>query len=610
MFGHRVPRNHDEALELDKANGNTKWQDSEILERDQLLEYHTFNDLGHRSRARAPAGYKRITLHFVYAVKHDGRYKSRIVAGGHLTDAPVESVYSGVVSLRGIRFVLFLGELNNLKLYQTDVGNAYLESYTKEKVYVIAGPEFKDLEGHVLIIVKSLYGLKSSGLRWYERLADVLREMGFVPCPAEPEIWMRAHRKDGSIIWPSKNKHAPSSTTTAYPVPAEDGSYYEYLATYVDDLTLASKAPEKVIDELESKYKFKLKGTGPLKFLLGCDYSRDEHGVLCAAPQKYIQKMEDSYLRFFGERPNRRVTSPLDSNDHPELDDSEFLEENETKIYQSMIGSAQWIVSIGRFDVAVHIMTLSSFRAQPRRGHLDRIKRIYAYLIKMKTAAIRFRTDMPDISDFIFADLDWSNSPYAGVTEELPSNLPAARGKPVLMTTFVDANLGHDIISGKSVTGVLHFFNKTPIDWFTKKQNTVETATFGSENSAARTAIEQIKANKLTLLMLGVPLQGIPILLGDNKSVVDSGTIPHQQLNKRHLMLSYHFVRENVAAKVIRFAHINGEHNPADILSKHWAYQAVWKLLRPILFWRGDTMDILRTENNSSNGFGENTVES
>jgi hypothetical protein len=204
-----------------------------------------------------------------------------------------------------------------------------------------------------------------------------------------------------------------------------------------------------VIDELENKYKFKLKGTGPLKFLLGCDYSRDENGVLCAAPQKYIQKMEDSYLRFFWERPNRRVTSPLDSNDHPELDDSEFLEENEIKIYQSMIGSAQWIVSIGRFDVAVHIMTLSSFRAQPRRGHLDRIKRIYAYLIKMKTAAIRFRTDMPDISDFIFADLDWSNSPYAGVTEELPSNLPVARGKPVLMTTFVDANLGHDIISRK-----------------------------------------------------------------------------------------------------------------------------------------------------------------
>ena len=164
------------------------------------------------------------------------------------------------------------------------------------------------------------------------------------------------------------------------------------------------------------------------------------------------------------------------------------------------------------------------------------------------------------------------------------------------MTTFVDANLGHDVISGKSVTGVLHFFNKTPVDWFSKKQGTVETATFGSENSAARSAIEQIRANKLTLLYLGVPLYGPPILLGDNKSVVNSGTTPHQQLHKRHLMLSYHFVREAVAAGEIRFAHINGEHNPADVLSKHWGYQAVWPLLRPILFWKGDTMDIVEKD--------------
>ena len=149
-------------------------------------------------------------------------------------------------------------------------------------------------------------------------------------------------------------------------------------------------------------------------------------------------------------------------------------------------------------------MTLSSFRAQPRQGHLERMKRVYAYLCKMKEATIRYRTDMPDISDFAFPSFDWSNSPYAGAKEELPSDLPPARGKKVLMTTFVDANLGHDVISGKSVTGVLHFFNKTPVDWFTKKQNTVETATFGSENTAGRTSIEQLKANKMTLLYLSL----------------------------------------------------------------------------------------------------------
>jgi hypothetical protein len=59
-------------------------------------------------------------------------------------------------------------------------------------------------------------------------------------------------------------------------------------------------------------------------------------------------------------------------------------------------------------------------------------------------------------------------------------------------------------------------------------------------------------------------------------------------------MLSYHYVRENVAAGCIRFAFIRGEYSPADTLSKHWAYQAVWPLIQPILFWKGDTLNIAK----------------
>jgi len=136
----------------------------------------------------------------VYACKHDGRRKARIVAGGHLTDAPLESVYSGVVSLRGIRLIVFLSELNDLEVYQTDIGNAFLEAKTTEKVFVIAGGEFGELKDHIFIIVGSLYGLKTSAKRFHEVLSDVLREMGFTPCPAEPDIWMRAMNPDGSVM--------------------------------------------------------------------------------------------------------------------------------------------------------------------------------------------------------------------------------------------------------------------------------------------------------------------------------------------------------------------------------------------------------------------------
>ena len=451
MYGFQVPRNHEQAMELDAHNGNTMWRDAEVLELNQIDEYEVFINKG-RGYAPGP-GWKKIRVHFVYAVKHDGRpsHKARLVAGGHLTDTPVDSVYSSVVSLRGIRLLTFIAELNKCEVWATDIGNAYLESHTKEKVYIVAGSEFGDREGCTLIISRALYGLKSSGLRWHERFADVLREMGFFPSRAEPDIWMR-----------------------------DKGDHYEYIAVYVDDLLIVSKKAQSIIDYLEKEAKFKLKGTGSISFHLGCDFFRDDDGVLCYAPRKYIEKVLNNYQRIYGSQP-RQVSSPLVKGDHPELDTSELLDADNQKIYQSLIGSLQWAIQIGRFDVATAVMTLSRFRAAPRQGHLDRVKRICGYLSKMRHGIVRIRTEEPDYSAFPKKEFDWEYTCYHGAKELLPTDAPKPLGKRVVLTTYVDANLYHDLISGRSVTGILHMANKTPVDWFSKLQSTVETATFGSE---------------------------------------------------------------------------------------------------------------------------------
>ena len=120
----------------------------------------------------------------------------------------------------------------------------------------------------------------------------------------------------------------------------------------------------------------------------------------------------------------------------------------------------------------------------------------------------------------------------------------------------------------------------------------METATFGSEFMAARTTVEQIMAIRTTLRYLGVPIIGPTYLHGDNKSVVDSCNVPRARIHKRHVILLFHRVREAIAAGIIKFVHIPGDQNPADICSKHWGYQQVWKMLKALLFWEGDTMDI------------------
>jgi hypothetical protein len=131
-FGYHIPCNYDEAMQFDLKNGHTLWREATNLEMSQLAEYDTFRDLGHKDTAPPPTGYKKICTHLIYGCKHDGRHKAWMVADGHLTDIPLESVYSGVVSLRGLQIITFLSELNGLDLWATDIGNAYLEAFTME----------------------------------------------------------------------------------------------------------------------------------------------------------------------------------------------------------------------------------------------------------------------------------------------------------------------------------------------------------------------------------------------------------------------------------------------------------------------------------------------
>jgi hypothetical protein len=154
---------------------------------------------------------------------------------------------------------------------------------------------------------------------------------------------------------------------------------------------------------------------------------------------------------------------------------------------------------------------------------------------------------------------------------------------------FFDAYLYHKILTGRSVTGVLHFPIGTPIDWYSKKQATVKSATYGSEFVAARTCVEQIIDLRHTLRYLGVPVIKMSQMFGDNKTVVDSATTIHAKLHKIHTALLFHCVHKAMAAELIGFHDIPGSCNPADAFTKHWSYACVWSMLQPLLFWQGDT---------------------
>ncbi len=151
-----------------------------------------------------------------------------------------------------------------------------------------------------------------------------------------------------------------------------------------------------------------------------------------------------------------------------------------------MIGSFQWAVTLGQFDILVGVMSLSRFRTAQCKSHLDWLKQIYGFLHKFPDAGIQFRTGTPNWeSIFTPEEHDWMYTVYGRSEEELPHGMPEPRGKPVCTSSYFDASLKFCKVTGCAASGTLHFVQQTPIEWFSKKQNTVETATYGSEFIAA-----------------------------------------------------------------------------------------------------------------------------
>ena len=132
---------------------------------------------------------------------------------------------------------------------------------------------------------------------------------------------------------------------------------------------------------LKEDYKLKVIGDGPLSHHLGADYTRDKDNTLVCQPKKYIDRLVDSYHSMFKQDPPKNMRTPLDKNDHPELDDTELVTGESIQHYLTMVGQLQWLVTLGRFDIQAQVITMSRFRSAPREGHLERLQRIYGYVL-------------------------------------------------------------------------------------------------------------------------------------------------------------------------------------------------------------------------------------
>ena len=170
-YGIKVPKTAEEALRLDKINGNDYWEQSIKKEMSKVRvaykphEEHTPEEV-RQGKAPEMTGYQEITCHLVFDVKMDFTRKARFVANGSTTETPASITYSSVVSRDSVRLAFLIAALNDLDIMSCDIGNAYLNAPCREKIWFKAGIECGEHKGKVMIITRALYGLKSSGAAW------------------------------------------------------------------------------------------------------------------------------------------------------------------------------------------------------------------------------------------------------------------------------------------------------------------------------------------------------------------------------------------------------------------------------------------------------------
>ena len=176
-----------------------------------------------------------------------------------------------------------------------------------------------------------------------------------------------------------------------------------------------------------------------------------------------------------------------------------------------MIGCLRWAIELGRADIATETALLSRHLALPRHGHLDQCFNIFAYLKKhpyskliMNPAYMHVEGNNPDSFN---NKAEWYEF-YGDVKEEIPIDAPERLGKGIEITSWVDADHAGDKLTRRSRTEILIFMNSAPIIWYSKRQATIESSTFGSEVVALRTSLDLIKAMRYKLRMMGVPILG------------------------------------------------------------------------------------------------------
>jgi chemotaxis protein histidine kinase CheA len=514
-----VPANYQQAMSSDTRD---KW----IQAQEEEMKSHEQNNTW--TVMRLPAGKHAIDCMWVYAVKLDehgniARHKARLVAKGFMQQYGIDyyDTYSAVMRYKSLRVMLMLVALMSLELVQMDVITAFLHADMEEEVYMKQPRGYQQDNNMVLKLNKSLYGTKQASHNWNGVLNVFILSVGFTRCTTDTCIYVKQSRS-GQLMM---------------------------IGVFVDDMPIAyHKQDEQEWTEIKHAFmtRFRMKDMGECKLILGMRITRDRsNNTLTIDNQVHI----DNMLRTYGMQDCKHAPTPAAATQltATTTEESGIVD---IKLYQTIIGSLNYLVQTCRPDIAHAVNAVCRYGANPSPSHLVAAKRIMRYLAGTTRMGLTYKDKDKD------------------------KNKNKNDAHQIQITAFTDADWGGDHHDRKSTTGYVIKLNGCTISWATKKQQTVAISSTEAEYMAISAGAQELLwmqqfINELTqTTRRALDMSSTAILYCDNQSALAISRNDVHHHRTKHIDIKHHFIRDHVKAKRIDVVWIPTQAQIADVLTK------------------------------------------
>ena len=502
---HHIPRSYRHAMSTDPD----RWMVPMQVEMDTLKRKHTW-DL-----VKAPAGANIMDSMWVYDIKWDGegnriKDKARLVGKGYTQQLGIDynETWAGITRLESVRMTAAIAAKHNLKLWRIDFVGAYLNSLTKEDIYMRQPEGFVEpgFEDHVCKLVHTIYGTMQGAHDWYETLKETYNKLGYITSRADPCVRYK-----------------------------RDNGQYTITDTYTDDVFGASTSDTEVKRRKDEMGKvWEIKDVGESEYFLGMRVQQDLHeGTIRLTQRPYwehvLNRFDLDYL------PLRNTPLPvglvLDTNMCPQTDSDR--QQMVDKPYRAILGSVMWGQLATRPDLSFAVSLLSRFQSNPGIDHWKALLHVVGYI---------------------------KNTLDFGLTYHRDAELTPAG--------FVDSDYGGCRDTRRSTSGYVFTMAGGPVTWSSKRQSTVALSTVEAEYVAMSRSAQQMVWMQAWLSEVTIEYDKTGIIKGDNRGAIalTRNTKDHGKI--KHIDIRHHYIRDLVATGAIEIEQIPSALNAADLFTK------------------------------------------